>query len=108
MPPKVTVVEPAGGPAMPLNLHTDRFTPGTSWVNWPSNPYGNWIELESFGATFAKTPEVSMLAELSLSKDGFEAASEANAAGVQAWRQTQRLVPSRPTRKPAPTQLARP
>lgn len=25
------------------------FTPGTTWINWPSNPSGSWANAESFG-----------------------------------------------------------
>lgn len=31
------------------------FTPGTTFVNWPTNPNGNWSNNEDFGASFAKT-----------------------------------------------------
>ncbi|WP_322550517.1 T9SS-dependent choice-of-anchor J family protein [Flavobacterium psychraquaticum] len=31
------------------------FTPGTVWVNWPTIPTGSWANVETFGATFAKS-----------------------------------------------------
>ncbi|HQC06609.1 MAG TPA: T9SS type A sorting domain-containing protein, partial [Kaistella chaponensis] len=31
------------------------FTPGTTFVNWPTNPNGTWSNNEDFGASFAKT-----------------------------------------------------
>ncbi len=30
------------------------FTPGSSWVNWPTSPFGDWANIEQFGAGFAK------------------------------------------------------
>ena len=30
------------------------FTPGTSWVNWPTNPNGGWSNIEIFGSNLAK------------------------------------------------------
>ena len=73
----VTVNEPifAAFPAdatMPLLMHADRFQAGTAWVNWPTSPSGNWANVESFGASFARTPAISLTTSLSLLKDGFE------------------------------------
>ncbi len=35
---------------------TDQFfSPGTQWVNWPSNPLGGWANVEAFGSSFKKT-----------------------------------------------------
>jgi hypothetical protein len=31
------------------------FSTGTVWVNWPTNPFGNWTNVEAFGSGFAKT-----------------------------------------------------
>jgi len=38
-----------------LATATALFTPGTVWVNWPTNPNGNWSNVETFGASFAKS-----------------------------------------------------
>jgi hypothetical protein len=53
-------------------MHADRFQAGTAWVNWPTSPSGNWANVESFGASFARTPAISLTTSLSLLKDGFE------------------------------------
>jgi hypothetical protein len=29
------------------------YTPGTTWINWPTNPSGTWANNESFGVSFA-------------------------------------------------------
>ena len=79
-----TVVEPVGMDAtLRLNLHHERFVPGTQWVNWPSAPSGDWANLESFGNNFARTTAVSLLTSLRLFGDGFEGPSTgtANATG---------------------------
>lgn len=101
----VTVVEPEGGPAMPLNTHADRYTPGSNWAYWPTIPSGDWTTLDTFGSSFAKVLEISLLTELSLFRDGFDAAAPVHMAGVMATRPAQALAPSRPTREPPPTQL---
>jgi hypothetical protein len=31
------------------------FTPGTTWVNWPTNPFNGWSNTEDFGQAFAKS-----------------------------------------------------
>ena len=31
------------------------FTAGTTFVNWPTNPLGNWAHNEDFGTNFAKS-----------------------------------------------------
>jgi hypothetical protein len=100
----VTVSEPVQSESMTLPLHTDRFAAGTSWVNWPTAPTGDWAYLETFGASFAKTPEISMLTELSIFKDGFGLSGGNRRAGVQS-REPLPLAPARPTRKATPTQL---
>lgn len=103
----VTVSEPVDpNGAMPLNMHTNRFTAGTVWVNWPTSPSGDWANVESFGASFAKTAEVSMLTETSIFKDGFEAAAAASRPGVQTWRGPRPFAPAPPSRKPAPTSIS--
>ena len=30
------------------------FRAGTTWVNWPTNPFGGWANAEAFGSSFAK------------------------------------------------------
>ena len=53
---------------------TERFTPGTVWVNWPTSPTGGWANVETFGANFART--FQMTAELEFEpfifRHGFE------------------------------------
>ena len=55
-----------------LALHTSRFQPDTTWTIWPTAPGGNWGNFEDFGAAFTKTPQISLMTELNLFKDGFE------------------------------------
>lgn len=31
------------------------FRPGTTWVNWPTNPFSTWANNEQFGSSFAKS-----------------------------------------------------
>lgn len=70
----VGVVEPVGGPAMPLTISLQRYSAETNWVNWPTTPTGDWAALESFGASFQRVPNVSLLSEVSLFQDGFDTA----------------------------------
>jgi hypothetical protein len=103
----VTVSEPVQNQAMTLPMHMDRFVPGTVWVNWPTAPTGDWANIETFGALFLKTPEVSMLVEISIFKDGFGLpGGNRPSNGVQAWREPLPLAPARQSRKAAPTQLS--
>lgn len=95
----VTVSEPVDGPAMPLFMTSQRFEAGAGWVIWPTSPSGGWANIESFGSSFAVTPDVSLLSEMSLFKDGFETAGSPAVA-------TRTAAPARPARKPMPTQLA--
>ena len=103
----LTAVEPVGGPTLPLLMHMQRYTPGTGWAIWPSIPGGGWANMETFGATFARTPELSLLValpELPIFQDGFE---------LVASKQVRRspapaIVQGHPTRSVAPTQLATP
>jgi hypothetical protein len=37
-----------------VTLRSEIYTPGTTWVNWPTSPTGTWANNESFGANFAK------------------------------------------------------
>jgi len=102
-----TVSEPVGANVvMSLPLHDNRFTPGTTWTNWPTSPSGDWATFESFGASFAKTPEVSLLTEMSLFKDGFEVPAPGLKGPTRAWHAPAPVVaPSRSLRKAPPTRL---
>lgn len=100
----VTVSEPVQSQAMTLPQHTDRFALGVTWVNWPTSPLGDWGNLEQFGSGFQRMPEVSMLTEMSIFKDGFGLPG-GNKPGVQVTHELRPLAPSRPLRKPAPTAL---
>jgi hypothetical protein len=103
----VTVSEPISPVAMSLPLHTNRFTAGTTWTNWPTSPFGDWANFEAFGSSFAKTPEVSLLTEMSIFKDGFEVPAAGVNGPLRAWRAPARAAaPARPLRKPLPTVLA--
>ncbi len=37
-----------------LGLANNIFTPKTAWVNWPTNPFGDWANNEDFGSSFSK------------------------------------------------------
>lgn len=95
----VTVSEPLGGPSMPLFMTSQRYRPGAGWVVWPSAPSGDWAYIESFGSAFIITPDVSLLSENSLFKDGFETVGSAAVAAHIA-------TPMRPAKRSMPTQLA--
>lgn len=101
----VTVSEPVQSQAITLPQHTDRFKTGVTWVNWPTAPSGDWANLESFGSGFQRMPEVSMLTETSIFKDGFGAPG-GNRPGVQVSHEVRPFAPARPARKPAPTRLS--
>lgn len=94
----ITVSEPMSGPAMPLFVSAQRYEAGAGWINWPTNPLGGWAHPEDFGNQYLITPDVSLLSEFSLFKDGFETADSPAAAPRMA-------APTRPTRRAAPTQL---
>lgn len=68
----VSVVEPTGGSAMPLQLSLGRYVDTANWVNWPTSPSGDWANLSTFGSTFQRVPRVSLLTEVALFKDDFE------------------------------------
>lgn len=68
----VSVVEPTGGSAMPLQLSLGRYVDTANWVNWPTSPSGDWANLSTFGPTFLRVPHVSLLSEVSLFKNDFE------------------------------------
>lgn len=38
-----------------VSLTTERFTPGTTWVNWPTSPLGGWGNNEDFGPLFSNS-----------------------------------------------------
>ncbi|WP_255915857.1 choice-of-anchor J domain-containing protein [Tahibacter harae] len=90
----VSVVEPTGGGAMPLQLSLGRYVDTANWVNWPTIPGGDWANLSTFGASFQRVPHVSLLSEVSLFKDDFE-----QHADVPAFR-TSRSAPSPTMRNP--------
>lgn len=94
----VTVAEPVDGPAMPLMMTGQRFEAGAGWVIWPTAPEGDWVNVELFGASFAVTPNISLLSELSLFRDGFE-------ADIPASTESRIAAPERPLRKARPTRL---
>ena len=106
----LTLVEPVAGPTLRLSMHTQRFTPGTTWVTWPTSPDG-WMHFEAFGANFMRTPSLSLLtalppeAETPIFVDGFELPPASVAAGVTRVA-APALVPGRPTRAPVRTQFA--
>ncbi len=37
-----------------VTLRSEIYTPGTTWVIWPTSPTGTWANNEAFGASFAK------------------------------------------------------
>jgi len=104
----LTAVEPVAGPTLQLALHDDRFIVDTTWVVWPESPFGNWAHFEDFGASFGKTPELSLLAgnapKVPIFVDGFDGV----VPGVSGMRRTIKPMSPlvhRPLRKPLPTQL---
>lgn len=77
----VTINEPLAAnfpedAALPLLLHSDRFQAQTTWVNWPTSPFGDWRSFEAFGPAFVRTPQISLLTGLELFKDGFEGTAQ--------------------------------
>ena len=76
-----TLVEPVG---TRINLgvftHTNRYLAGTAWVNWPTNPNGDWSNFEVFN--FLVTPRVSLLTSFTVFRDGFETAAAPGRASV--------------------------
>ncbi len=38
-----------------IGVTTQKFTPGTVWINWPTIPTGGWTNAELFGPNFART-----------------------------------------------------
>jgi len=68
-------IQPTGseftGNVMIANTN-ERFTTGTTWINWPTNPLGDWANNEdfAFNSPYLIRP-IFILAE-SLFEDGFE------------------------------------
>lgn len=56
----VAAVEPIDL-TLSVQLTDRRFTPGTTWVDWPTNPIAGWGNNEDFGAQFAKTYRISAI-----------------------------------------------
>jgi hypothetical protein len=107
----LTVVEPtdgATGPTLTVFLHAQRFVIGTTWVNWPTTPFGGWANLEDFGAGFQRAPSVSLVTETPIFQDGFDVIIPLNApAQARTWRgPAPKMGATLPTRKPASKQLA--
>ncbi len=101
----LTAIEPVAGQTLPLALHVDRYVPASTWVVWPSSPFGGWAHFEDFGVAFARTPELSLLsAEASIFEDGFDGVPVAMT--MQTVHKAAPVAqPSRPTRSVAPTRL---
>ncbi len=74
----VTISEPIAAVPFPgdgvltLPMHVTRFQLDTTWAIWPTAPSGDWTNFEDFGSSFAKTPAISLMTDLTLFKDGFE------------------------------------
>ena len=51
----LTIEEPTLPQPLTLTLttHAARYTAGTGWVDWPTNPFGDWANIETFGPPFA-------------------------------------------------------
>jgi hypothetical protein len=87
-----------GGPTMVLQQTNTVFEPGHTWINWPTNPFGNWANAEDFGAGFAKPFRVSMIfGDLpdGLFSHGFEDVPPASAPASTVTRQRTDGVPQR-------------
>ena len=108
----LTAVEPTGGPSgvgmtLGLMLHAQRFVAGTTWVNWPTAPSGQWAHFEAFGPNFAKTPRLSLLmaVEAPIFADGFDGVPPVKAPMRTSRRAAPEVVRGRPTRTDAPTRF---
>jgi hypothetical protein len=106
----LTAVEAVGGPTLTLPLHTQRFVAATTWVNWPTNPVGQWAHNEDFGSAFQKTFELSLLqGEQPIFANGFED-SATSGQPRQSFRTVRRAPPAvvkgTPTRAIQPVQFA--
>ena len=49
---------------LPLIQTQGRFTPGTTWIAWPTNPLGDWSHFEDYGALYGRSVQVRLLVEL--------------------------------------------
>ena len=67
-----TVEEPVGATSMGLLVHVGRFQLGNVWVNWPTIPSGDWANVETFGASLERMPQISLLTSMEMFRDGFE------------------------------------
>ncbi|UXI70146.1 choice-of-anchor J domain-containing protein [Tahibacter amnicola] len=95
----VSVAEPVGGPTLPLYVHMQRFESGTNWAALQTPPT-SWSTFESFGTGFQRVPQISLLVELSLFRDGFDLPEPARSSYQVA--PAPKAVPPL-LRKPAPT-----
>lgn len=67
----VTVTEPTTA-TLALATANNVFTLATTWINWPTNPFGDWAHSEDFGVSFAKSFRISLVFDRTLLSDGFE------------------------------------
>lgn len=107
----LTAVEAVGGPTLTLVQREQRFVPATTWVNWPTSPLGGWGHNEDFGASFAKTYELSLIqGEMSIFVDGFDQGAPNDVHARVPSQATRRSLPATvkgPTmRSVAPVQFA--
>jgi hypothetical protein len=91
----VTINEPiipgfAEDATLPLAMHSQRFIIDSTWVNWPTSPFGGWENFEAFGPSFLFTPQISLLTGMELFKDGFEGASGLDTSTTPSSEATQR------------------
>lgn len=55
-----------------VSYSNDRFTAGTSWVDWPSNPNGEWTNSEDFGFSVSYFIRPKFVDTDLIYKNGFE------------------------------------
>lgn len=57
-----------------VQLHTteNRYTPGTTWIDWPTNPLGPWANNEAFGFNTTYYMRPKFVETDLIFKDGFE------------------------------------
>lgn len=70
--PTGLVADEGGGVAMLLGMRADRFQNSNVFVNWPTSPSGDWAAVETFGASFARMPQIGLLSAEGLFSHGFE------------------------------------
>ncbi len=92
----VTAIEPTGTDAtLTLLMHPDRFVSGQVWVNWPGAPGAPaWSNVESFGASFARMPAISLETAVADFADGFENIPPLNGARGEQGKATPIVVDS--------------